>query len=407
MNKSDLYKDILQKLKDYLTGQGIITALEEADIQDDLDWTRYQDACDKLMACANIGAYKKTVQYIKDGLADSDDLTVALPLRHREAREDNKKRLADFYYLSSNNLVVITAKAIREMAITAVAPLADSKCHEVIEMIWLVNKDNPAELAYLWEIYNGQHTDEYYIFTNEPDNEDSDWRLYAYAYFCFVNEHHFKKPAVLNYTAGKEFVTSIPYQAGNKYEQYFDAYNVMSESLFADDVLQRYLRMYQILEYFGYRRILADLTKGNIRENGFVRNVISKASGHGGNELNEIKSGVSVLIPHLATTARNAGIFAVGDIDAAMEAFIRDKFLLTNYTFTDDYLWQVIYKLRNCIVHNKESELHFTYSNTDAYADGISLMRKIIEKMEPQIIKIINDPAITAVEFDRQYEAVY
>ena len=406
MNKNDLYKDILLKLKDYLTSQGIITAVEEADVQDDLDWTRNLDACDKLMACANIGPYKKAVQYIKDGLSDRDDLTVALPLRHRTASPDNRKRLADFH-VRSNTLVVITAKAIREMATSGIAPLADSKCHEVIEMIWLVNKDTPAELSYLWEIYNGQHADDYFIFTNELDNENSDWRLYAYAYFCFVNEHHYKKPAVLNFTAGKEFVTSIPYQAGNKYEQYFDAYNVMSESLFADDVLQRYLRMYQILEYFGYRKILADLTKGNIRENGFVRNVISKASGRGGNELNEIKSGVGVLIPHLATTARNAGVFAVGDIDAAMESFIKDKLLLSSYTFSDDNLWQVIYKLRNCIVHNKESDLHFTYSNTDAYVDGISLMKKIIEKMEPEIVNIINNPAITAVEFDRQYEAVY
>ena len=65
------------------------------------------------------------------------------------------------------------------------------------------------------------------------------------------------------------------------------------------------------------------------------------------------------------------------------------------YQFDDGHLWEVIYKLSNCIVHNKESELHFTYANTDVYADGIDLMKKIVEKMEPEIVKVINDPAIT------------
>ena len=73
----------------------------------------------------------------------------------------------------------------------------------------------------------------------------------------------------------------------------------------------------------------------------------------------------------------------------------------------DSCLWDVIYKLRNCIVHNKESELHFTYSNTDVYREGINLMRKIIEKMEPQIVNVINDPTRTGLEFDRQYAQLY
>ena len=59
------------------------------------------------------------------------------------------------------------------------------------------------------------------------------------------------------------------------------------------------------------------------------------------------------------------------------------------------------------LLSNEKSELHFTYSNSDVYNDGIGLMKMIIEKMEPQIINIINAPAITGLEFDRQYEAVF
>ena len=67
----------------------------------------------------------------------------------------------------------------------------------------------------------------------------------------------------------------------------------------------------------------------------------------------------------------------------------------------------MIYKLRNSIVHNKESELHFTYANAEVYSDGIDLMKKIVEKMEPKIIEVINNPNITGMEFSNQFEAMF
>ena len=67
----------------------------------------------------------------------------------------------------------------------------------------------------------------------------------------------------------------------------------------------------------------------------------------------------------------------------------------------------MVYKLRNCIVHNKEADFHFTYSNTGVYNEGIDLMRLFIRKLEPEIVKLINDPAITGLEFDEQRVQVY
>ena len=63
--------------------------------------------------------------------------------------------------------------------------------------------------------------------------------------------------------------------------------------------------------------------------------------------------------------------------------------------------------INECIKHNKEADFHFTYSNTEDYRDGIDLMRLFIEKIEPEIVKIINDPAITELEFSRQYVPVF
>lgn len=149
------------------------------------------------------------------------------------------------------------------------------------------------------------------------------------------------------------------------------------------------------------------MTKGNIRENGFVRNLISKINGHSTNEWVEIKNGISDLFPPLATTRRRPGLFAIGEITVQMEAFIKDKLLIPKYVFDDDHLWMVVYKLRNCIVHNKEADFHFTYLNTDVYNEGIDLMRLFIRKFEPEIVRLINDPSITGLEFDDQRVQIY
>lgn len=405
--KSELYKEIVQLLADYMMVNNIISTAVKNQVQDDIDLTRYEDACDKILAAIGNVEFRKIVQYLKDGMTDTDNLAVTLPLRRRKAKEGNQGRLADFSRRSTD-VTVITAKAIRNLVMQPVNALYDGKRFAVLDMIWLLDKGNAAEMNHLWETMMGQHQEEYYIFTAQPDNEISDWRLYAYSYFCYVNEEHFERPSVLNFMASAKFEPAgITYQATNQYEQYFDAYNVMSESKFADDVLLRYIRMYQILEYFGYRRVLASMTKGNIRENGFVRNLISKINGHSTNEWVEIKNGISDLFPPLATTRRRPGLFAIGEITVQMEAFIKDKLLIPKYVFDDDHLWMVVYKLRNCIVHNKEADFHFTYLNTDVYNEGIDLMRLFIRKFEPEIVRLINDPSITGLEFDDQRVQIY
>ncbi len=81
--------------------------------------------------------------------------------------------------------------------------------------------------------------------------------------------------------------------------------------------------------------------------------------------------------------------------------------MIKNQNHDNAKLWEVVYKLRNCIVHNKESELHFTYANTSVYTHGIALMILLIQKIEPAIIGVINDPGVTKLEFDKQVVEVY
>lgn len=315
-----MYKAILPNLVDYLLGAGIITAVDRDNIDDDISLTHYEDACLQLIALPTTAAFKKIVQYILDGLSDGSEIMDVLPVRHKTVAEENKGRLKPFSYKRADLAVMPAVTIIKEIQNTSVIDL-DSRCGKIIDLIWLDNKDTVAELNYFWECCGGQHEYDYYLLTSEPDTAEGDWRLYSYGYLCFVNEDRFERPSALSYTGSNPFVAAITYNPGNKYEQYFDAYNVMSESKFAEDVLYRYLRMYQILEYFGYRRTLAEMTKGNIRENGFVRNLISKASGRSTKESDEIKNGIKGLMPPLVGDAHHPGIFTAADITNPMENF--------------------------------------------------------------------------------------
>ncbi len=401
MTKSDLFKEILPKLVDYLRSQNTVTEAEKDGLQANLDLDSYDEVCDTLIAHKNIGAFEKLIQYIKDSLTDLDEVNTLLPIRHVETEEKNRGRLADLAF-KNNDLTLMTVKAISSLlAYTGHDNNYKKIRYGVIELVLLKYKDDPNGMQYFWECCSGQHENDYILLSNQPNDDTSNWRLYSYAYLCYVNENRFDRPVCLNFTASTHFAPSIIYNATNRYEQYFDAYGVMSESKYAEDVLSRYLRMYQLLEYFGYRRALADMTKGNIKENGFVRNVISKASKGSAYEFDELKKGLQDVLPDLSY------IITAAEITADMRDFIKDRLMIKNQNHDNAKLWEVVYKLRNCIVHNKESELHFTYANTSVYTHGIALMKLLIEKIEPAIIGVINNPGETKLEFDKQVVEVY
>ena len=399
MTKSDLYKDILPKLVAYLHGASLISEYENDIVNDELSLTHYLDAANLLMSFPGALQFKKVAKILRDGMEDNSEIQYALPVRRHTPAEDDKVRLMPFSYKSATLAVMPIKTIIKDVNDVADIDL-DSTNSKILDWIWLYYRDSMADLGYVWECFRGQHENDYFLLTNEPDVAVTNWRLYSYAYLCFVNENRFERPTELNYNKETPFIAAIPFNPNNKYEQYFDAYNVMSESKYADDVLLRFLRMYQILEYMAFRRALADMTKGNIKENGFVRNVISMASKGSEKEFDELKKGLKDVLPDLST------LFTTAMITPDQDMFIRDRLMIKDQ-HNNDRVLKIVYRLRNCIVHNKESELHFMYANTFVYAHGIDLMKKLIEIIEPAIVEVINDPVKDQLEFLEQRVQVY
>lgn len=399
MKKSELYQKILRHLTGYLQEKGLFSDDEETKVQENLDLYHYADVCDDLSEIDTVRLYQKMITWISEGIDNENDIRNPLPARHLTASDE--KKLKEFCYTDNTSLAVMPAKCIVKVMQDNTSEDLEEGCHKILELICCSYIDKPNELNYLWECFQGKHNKDYFLLTEKRSNAKSNWRLFSYAYFCFVNFSKLEIPQKLIFKE-KVFApkTKIKYDAANAYEQYFDVYNVMNESKYATDVLTRYLRLYQILEYLGYRKMLADMTKGNIKENGFVRNVISKASKGSANELNELKNGLKDSFP-LAT------IIADGDITEKQKRFIKDKLMVKNTNHDDAGLWEIIYKFRNCIVHNKESELHFTFANTDVYADGISLMKLLIKKLEPALVDVINNHEKTNFDFKQEIVKLY
>ncbi len=400
MTKTDLYVEILPKLVDYLKEVNIITDNEKNSIDEQIELIHYYEAASNAMSLPSATKFQKIIKMIRDSLEDTEEISNTLQVGHYQVPDDNKEKLMKFSYKCDTLAVMPVKTIICEVEDTKKSDL-DNTCIKIIELILLAYKDNMDELHYVWECFHGKHEDDYFLMTKEPNPSGSEWRLYSYAYFCYVNEKRFERPKILDFDKTTQFSTNIPYDCRNKYEQYFDVYNTMSESKYSEDVLSRYLRMYQILEYMAYRRVLADMTKGNIKENGFVRNVINKANRGLNNEFEELKKGLKDVLPDLS------GIIVQEDITSDMQSFIKDRLMIKNTNHDNAKLWEVAYQLRNSIVHNKESELHFMYTNTKVYEPGIELMKLFISKIEPEIIKVINDPNKDQLEFTEQKIRVY
>ncbi len=75
------------------------------------------------------------------------------------------------------------------------------------------------------------------------------------------------------------------------------------------------------------------------------------------------------------------------------KAFLNTNYGIT-YTLTNiknEDVAKLVYQLRNSIVHNKDTELHFSFNNTDEYKDVIPVIKDLVTILPEAIVKMLND----------------
>ena len=392
MNRKDIYKEILLDIYKKAKETGWISEDEYDDAEDDINsYTFSSIDTSKLRGC-----YQTFAASIKDWDGANDDvITSSTHIYLANVADDNIcyfKQL--FCQTSGGGFAVVTTKQLFDNVANSEA----DKFLKKAELIWPIIYQDNAQKVRFWDLCTNNNDNGYYILTDETlNNEDEYWNAYSFGYLLYVNEHGFDKDVRIDFTPSTQYSTTLSFQKANKYYQYYELYNLISESHYCNDILRRYLVMYQIIENMCYRRHLAKISQGDKRA--FVRKSIALANKGFDRETEEIINGFAELFPNaeVAITAADIQPFATA--------------LTDNYGISGNHnnkkIGKIIYNIRNSIVHNKATELHFAYGNVSDYSILVPLIKLLINRIEPMIVELINDPARQSLDYSNKEMPLY
>lgn len=393
MKRSEIYKAILED------------AFKRMHDNNFIDDDAYDDATDYISSgefgnieCDSLHAnYKAIIKAIVDWDGSNDkEINVGDKVYYGIAADEQ----LDYYREisvdseSSKYALISVANLYDDIQANRVNPFLQN-----VEFIWsAISGDNDAKKDF-WDRCNERQENSFYIITDEVlSSKEEIWNAYSYGYMLYANKKEYGRDSQLNFNKENMFAETIPYNKENKYCQYYELFDLISESHYCDDVLRRYLNMYQIIENMCYRRNLAKISRGSKR--GFVRHSIAIASKANKNETDEIVNGIMEIFPGIKD------VIVVSEI-SPYNLFLEREYGIANGGHGDKKVAKIIYNLRNSIVHNKSTELHFSYGNIDEYKDVIELIKLLIRKLEPKIIDIINDPSNNILEYDGKKMDLY
>lgn len=228
--------------------------------------------------------------------------------------------------------------------------------------------------------------------TPEAFNEDIH---YPYIYLSYLNDSNsIFLPQELKYNPNS-LNSTLSFDNTKDYEQYFDIYDVLNELNQAPDILNRFLRLYHTMEYLVYRVYLVNLVSRVGSSKLFVREFITSAENMKKGERDSFKKNFKEIFSTDLAPTISPSLAPL--VDQNVKDFLKEKNIVKGFeTNNIEKISELIYGLRCCIVHNKESEYHMTISNSEDYEIIIPLIRKSLVIFEKLVIdKILeNHPSI-------------
>lgn len=272
----------------------------------------------------------------------------------------------------------------------------------VWERIWCSIANDATEKNKFWRELSSSNRSLIYIQTDEPDiTPAKKWNIYSYAYLKFVNDGKFPIPEELHASELSPIYTPLNYNGLAKYEQFFDVYDVLNEVKHSPDELTRFMKVYQVVELLAYRMKFQNLIKEHIEHQyPIVRKIESLIDRLKKSEMDEIVSLFKTQFPNIANQLDPQ----VAQTHPAEQTYLNNdctRFIDEKYgigttgngvhpAYSSQKIGEIVYKIRCSIVHNKETEFHYTYNNLEEYKDIVPLIKKLNELLLAYIIEIIN-----------------
>lgn len=232
------------------------------------------------------------------------------------------------------------------------------------------------------------------ILINKSGLINDSKRLYSYIYLNTLNfEGRLSLDNELKYS-NRTINPTLTINPITTYEQYIDVLDVLNEVNHTNDIVNRFLKIYHVLEYLTYRVTLSKIVTQVEQSKSFIRKIIQLSD-----KIKKSESDVFVT-NFIKLFQGKEGVF-----NAKITPFLTPtnrseiKELYLDKTFDPNILRhnaELIYGIRCSIVHNKESENHISISNPNDYINLIPIIRAYIELLEDLIIEkvSVNDPLI-------------
>lgn len=188
-------------------------------------------------------------------------------------------------------------------------------------------------------------------------NEQDVFNVYSYAYMLHVNSGMFPIPSALRCSQNISFVAQPPAMIQGMYDQYYDVYNALNDAKHATDLLSRFLKIFQAIELLSYRLKMTKLVNSSsgMRQSA-VMQLMANAKAFQEGEEASIKDFFAVVLPNIQ------GQINTANLTPNCKKFMDEKYGVSfpHISMTNANVAKLVYKLRNSIVHNKATELHFS-----------------------------------------------
>lgn len=309
---------------------------------------------------------------------------------------------------------VITCSSFRDNDDKVVYLKDSTTVWDAVLRLWQTIEPNSDDAKDFWTQLSDKHLENYYLAIDDKaekfDKQSDAWRYFAFTYFYIINEDRFPLPKDLEVEASK-FKEHLTMAENAKYEQFFDTFNVLNEVKHSTDKLGKYLKVYHVVEQFAYReKFLKLINDKKDKDCSLVRRIEALTDTFKQSETSVIVSSVQKLYPQLAA-ALNAQIGSATDVlTPACRTFLQQKYEISpedDGTFSADSVGSIVYNFRNSIVHNKETEFHFTLNNVSEYKDIIGLLDFITNHLIDGIIQLIEKDRLNPLVYRKKTLKLY
>lgn len=375
-----------------------------SDIQDNIDLYKFSTANTSFET--NLSADKSYLKGFVKAIAEysqnydmDDDVDSPYAASLHEVEPCRKIHLHNLCSVSSSSMILTSAYLYKEGKNGF--PLND--LWTVVENMWFhietagsLNKND------FFNFLKSKDDTHYYVLQAAGISVDA-WRIFSEAYFGKVINGVIPISDELKFTDSPISPALSP-DWNSPYEQYHDSFNIIADMKRSDDLLTRFLKMYQVLELFMFRLKLVPLAQGQATRNSFVSNVRKTV-----NNLNELESLKELFRDvfkdiHKTDVKDDIDPPQAGKIELGQYIYRELKenlknILDVNIVSDESTLAKLVYKIRCCIVHSKESEMHFTPDNIEEYKESIPVMVVLIKVIQREIVNVINDHNRNKLEF--------